>query len=481
MKKNSHRYSHNPGRKKTTTIIKGGLLIALVIIIFLGVWQIDQVREFFGQASYTPANIKINTQAVIGPLNRSWQNLAQGGEGHDWRLAPIQSKVQALNPQYIRIDHIYDFYDIVQGSPGNITFNFAKFDPILTDILNTGATPYIALSYMPPAISKGDIVDQPHYWSDWQNTIRATIEHVSGTRGIDNVYYEVWNEPDLFGGWKYYGSKSYLTMYSYAALGARQAQQNSTVKPFKLGGPATTALYQNWFDALAKHAIQNNLKYDFFSWHKYTHDIDQYRKDQEKVVSWLQRYPQLTPTLELHVTEWGADSENHPAYDNYYGAAHTVAGAITLNQWVDRAFVFEIQDGKGPNNQSHWGRWGLLTHQDFNSQPKPRYHALKLLDSLGTQRLQVTGQGSWVKAIATRNMAGNPEFVMANASQNNNRSENVPVTFQEIEPGSYQLSLQFLDGKQSSQSIATSAAVLRTYVPMNPNAVVYGELKKLIN
>ena len=457
-------------------VINGFLFIFLGVAAIVGASQVSSIREFFTKASGEQADIFIDTQAVLGPLNRSWRNLAQGGEDHNWSIQPITDKVSALNPEYIRIDHIYDFYNIVQGSPGNLSFDFSKLDIILSDILATGAKPYISLSYMPPVISKGDIVDEPHDWHDWQLTVQKTIEHVSGTRGISNVYYEVWNEPDLFGGWKYWGPKNYLTMYSHAAIGARNAQQNPGLQNFYLGGPATTALYKNWFDALAKHAINNNLKFDFFSWHRYDHSLNVFQTDLESVRSWLARYPQLVPTLELHVTEWGPDSENHPAYDNSYGAAHAVAGAITLNQFVDRAFVFEIEDGKDPSGQANWGRWGLLTHQSFGSTPKPRYHGLRLLDRIGSQRLQISGQGTWVKAVAARNDLGNTQVVIANADLYAKNSELVPVTFNNIQPGNYQFNLEFLDGRTQNILLATSSATLRTEVPMTPNSVAIGEL-----
>ncbi|MBD3250669.1 MAG: hypothetical protein GF381_03835 [Candidatus Pacebacteria bacterium] len=465
-----------PQKKKT--IFSFFILFFLTIVIFIGVWQIDQVRHFFGRASGTPANIVINTEAVLGPLPRPWQNLAQGGESFDWRLQPVSAQVRGLKPNYIRIDHIYDFYEIVQGSPGALSFNWEKFDLILRDIQAVGAKPYIALSYMPPAIAKDDIVSEPHRWADWQLTVQKTIEHVSGTLGIEEVYYEVWNEPDLFGGWKYYGNKNYLTLYTHAAIGASRAQQVPGVKNFYLGGPGITALYRNWFHAMAKHVIANNLKFDFFSWHRYDHDLKQFESDFIDARAWLSRYPELSPTVELHVTEWGPDSENHRGYDNSYSAVHAVATAITMTNAVDKAFLFEIQDGKDPQGQEYWGRWGILTHQDFGSHAKPRYRALQLLDRIGDQRLPIQGQGSWVKALAARNDLGQTEVLMANFDPWGRHAETVPVTFNNIEPGGYQLQLEYFDGRTQTVLTATSAAVLRTQIPMPANSILFAKLIK---
>ena len=157
----------------------GGIsFLVITLAVLVGVSQIDQVREFFSQASGYPADLRVDTRGILGPMPRPWRYLAQGGEDHAWRIGGLIPQVKSLNPEYIRLDHIYDFYDIVQGSPGNITFNFSKFDPVIDDILATGAKPYIALSYMPPAISSGDITDPPVRWEDWQLTIQKTIEHI---------------------------------------------------------------------------------------------------------------------------------------------------------------------------------------------------------------------------------------------------------------------------------------------------------------
>lgn len=483
-------HPHHKLRKKSFLGILS--LVLMTGVALIGVLQLQQVREFFTKAHGYPADLHVDTQGVLGPMPRPWRYLAQGGEDHAWRMGGITSQVAALNPEYIRLDHIYDFYEIVQGSPGNLQFDFSKFDLILNDILATGAKPYIALSYMPPAISSGDITAPPVNWADWQLTVQKTIEHVSGTRGISDVYYEVWNEPDLFGGWKYYGERNYLNLYSYAAYGANNARG---VKPFKLGGPATTALYKNWFDALAKHAINNNLRLDFFSWHRYDHDISQYQQDMAEVEEWIQAYPQLEPTLEFHITEWGHDSENHGGYDSGYGAAHTVAGAIEMIPTVQKAFIFEIQDGRDPEGKPLWGRWGLFGHNDFGAQPKPRYWGLKMLDQIGDQRLVITGKGSWVKALAARELvpSNNPtqvraasnsalinqtQIIMANFDPWGRNSENVPITFENIEPGEYEVEVKYLDGRQQRKKVATTASYLQTHVMMRANNVAFVRFRK---
>lgn len=460
-------------KKRIVLFLKVAPFLLLIVGALVAISQLQVVREFFGQASGEPANLQVDTQAVLGPMPRPWRNLAQGGEDHAWRIGGLTGSVKALKPEYIRIDHIYDFYDIVQGTPGNITFDFSKFDLLIDDIVATGAKPYIALSYMPPAISSGDILAVPVNWSDWQLTVQKTIEHVSGTRGISDVYYEVWNEPDLFGDWKYYGDKNYITLYDYAQRGAKNARG---VRPFKIGGPGITALYKNWFDALMKYAIASNARMDFFSWHRYNLDLDVYRKDMFDAKNWLTQYPQLEPTMELHITEWGHDSNNHAGYDGNFGAAHSVAASIEMIGVVDRAFAFEIQDGKDPAGKEHWGRWGMFTHNDFGAKPKPRYGALRLLDKIGDQRLQLLGKGTWVKAAAARSAGGNPQVIMANFDVSGRNTENVPITFKNIQPGNYQVVKEYLGGRRQTENVSTTSAEIMVNVAMSPNTASLVEL-----
>lgn len=461
---------------KRILITKSLVLLLITVTLIALLSNVQQFTELLSRANAEPANITVDTQAIIEPLPRPWRNLAQGGESQDWRMQPVAQHVRALNPEYIRIDHIYDFYDVVRGSSGNLSFDFTKFDLIIDDILEVGATPYIALSYMPPAIAEDDIVSAPRDYADWQLVVQRTIEHVSGTRGIPNVYYEVWNEPDLFGGWNYYGNRNYLTLYTHSARGAQQARVS---QPFKIGGPATTGLYKNWFDALARHAIENNLRLDFLSWHRYSTDVTVFRQDMIDAQTWLQGYPQL-PGIELHITEWGHDSENHVGYDNMFGAAHTTAASIEMIGVVDRAFVFEVQDGKDPAGQQLWGRWGLMTHNDVGLRLKPRYRALEMLESLAPLQLQLRGKGTYVKAVATREIDGRITLVLVNYDSWGINRENVPVNLTNLPAGSYTLSTRSLSNAPTTQQLAVEDGMLSTVIPMAPQEIIFVEVTRAL-
>lgn len=447
-------------------------LLFVLIVIILGTLNFKTIRLFLIGATGENANIVVDTTSNLGPMPYPWHNLAQGGENKDWRLQPLTSQVRSLGTQYIRLDHIYDFYDIVKGGPGNLSFDFSKFDTIIRDIQAAGAKPYIALSYTPPAITvNGDITAPPANWNDWQLTVQRTIEHVSGTLGIEGVYYEVWNEPDLFGGYKTYGARNYLDLYRASAKGAMAARG---VKNFRIGGPAITALYKNWIDGLLTMVTTENLPLDFFSWHRYSRDIDQYRRDIAQVHDWLSAYPR-GQNLELQITEWGHDSNNDPGYDTSFSAAHTIAVATELAGNIDKAFVFEIQDGRDPAGKTRWGRWGIF---DINNQAKPRYQALKFLDKIGATRIQLLGRGTWVKGIAGKDGADST-VILANFDPFSRHNEITPVTFTNITPGNYEIDQQTLSGISSKQQIATTEAKLQIEVPMSANTATFIRLHPL--
>lgn len=451
-------------------------LLPVLLIAFAGIYgasQLQVVREFLAAASGEPANIVIDNSISMGPIRKPWRNMAQGGEMSDWRIAPIKGKVAALAPEYIRIDHIYSFYDIVQKDGENLRFDFSKLDPLIDDIVSVGAKPYISLSYMPTTISEdGQIVGKPQKWEYWQETVRATIQHYSGTKRISGIVYEVWNEPDLFGGWKTYGDKNYLTLYTYAARGQAQVRG---AQPYQFGGPAITALYKNWFDRVVQHAQANNLRLDFFSWHRYNTDVDVFNKDFREAIEWRAQYPEYAD-LELHITEYGHDSRNHPGYDGNLGAAHTAATSLEMVGNIDRGFVFEVEDGKDPQGQERWGRWGVLTHHDFGANIKPRYTALRLMNRIEGEQISAQGKGYWVKVVATRN--GNAiEMLLANYDIRGRNSENVPVTIKSIPAGNYILEITDLTGAARKVPLVTNeAGEIVTNIFMGPNTVAFAKL-----
>ena len=376
-------------------------------------------------------------------------------------LAGLSPLLKPLSPSLIRLDHIFDFYDIYRpGQPPD----FSRLDQVVNEITLSGATPFFSLSYTPSGMGD-DLVSPPHDWQTWQDLVAATISHYSGRsqKNLKNVYYEVWNEPDLFGAWHYGKDPNYLTLYWHSAKAAQKAAP--TCQPFKFGGPATTDFYPNWIKALVKFTSKNQLPLDFISWHQYSKQAKDYQKNFSKLADILTDYPALF-NVERLITELGPDSEPHSSYDNHLSGIHLISLSTQLINQVHRLFSFEIKDGPNPRSKNSTG-WGLLTYQN---QPKPRYKAIKFLNQLQGQQLPLEGQGSHVTAIATKTDSDQIQLLAVNWDPQNRYSETSPLIFQNLSYYQYRLTVtEYPSGRTRTQDLTPQNHELRQMFFFAPN------------
>ncbi len=450
-------------------------------IPFLTIYA-NTAKQYLFKARASAANLTIHAAKIIGPVPSSWRSFAQGGEEFTpYTLTPVVSEMALLSPKYIRIDHLYDFYEVVSKNEDSfLNYNFEKLDIVVSDILKTGAKPFFAISYMPPVLSRDGIVTSlPNNWIDWQELVRSTIEHYSGREGmnLEGVYYEIWNEPDLFGRWEIgRGEKDYLLLYTYSARGALGAQNTNK---FFFGGPATTGAYPNWFRTLIDYTNRSNLPLDFISWHYYGADINKFSRDIDNIDQILREYP--SRSMQKIVTEWGIDSENNPAYDNLLSATHTLATLKAVGGRLDQAFIFEIKDGIDPAGSPSglWGRWGILGHETSGKIEKPRYKALQMLNSLSGNLIEVTGGGTYVDAFATRNN-DTLNILLYNFDLTGSNYESVPLTLSNLEQGNYRITWYSLVSKTPQTiEVEVTDGSLSYSIITTPNDIAYITVQKL--
>jgi hypothetical protein len=457
-------------KPKTISIIS---ILALIVFLPLMLLAVQNIAVLITRATGTPAAIVVDTHAILEPINTNFYHaFAQGGEQSTDMLTPVIADIRALKPKVIRLDHLYDHYNVVGRSGTGLTFDWTGLDAAVSSVLTAGATPVLVLSYMPPAIAKdGTVINPPNDWNEWALVVQRTIEHYSGRAGknISGIYYEVWNEPDLaqFGGWKYYGNKNYLTLYHYASVGANNAQDVNT---FYLGGPATTGLYKDWIIAL----ITSGNRVNFLSWHIYQADPKVYITDQRNIISWLMPYPNYT-LKQLLITEFGFTGNKSTLYNTRYAAAHTAA---VIRQLITGGptYLFSFQLIDGPNQQDGSG-WGLITNPDNGLTKKPRYYVYNFIDAMAGQRLALFGEGTWVTGFASiRNDV--IRTLLVNFDQNGSHTENVPVTWKNLDPGTYTLHTQYLFGTDTKTTEVATTSVLVKQIPTTAQNVVILELFK---
>lgn len=452
-----------------------GLLFLLILLPFL-INLVKIARKYLTEALGQTANIVVDVSIDQGPIIPIWQALAQGGEEKN-PFNQIINETTVLQPKYIRIDHIYDFYDVVRRENERLIFNWEQLDKIAAQIRQAGAIPFFSLSYMPPVIAQnGDITAPPINWEDWSVVVQETIQHFSGKNEVNliNVVYEVWNEPDLFGNWKIGGEKDYRVLYKYAIEGANQAKATN---PYKIGGPAITAPYQTWVDGFLDYVKENNLRLDFYSWHRYSLEPEEFLKDINKVDTWL--FQNAGYSLEKYLTEWGSVSENSSYHDSNVDAAHLVATIRQFIHRVDLAFIFEIKDGPDPEGKKYWGRWGLLTHEKAGSvEKKPKYFALQLLNKISGTRVYLEGEGTWVTGFASKE-GSKTKIILVNFDQNGRHFETIPLTINNLESGTYSYRESFLIGVGRNSTETVTNGFLKKEIPLSANNIVFIELAKL--
>jgi len=458
-------FIEHPAPVRTTSIISTLALLFFLPLFVVGVYQMYTVLRAYG----TPANIVVDTKVVLEPVKTDFlRAYAQGGEEATDMIGPIIPEVRSLLPKLIRIDHIYDYYNVVSKNGNTLQYNWEKLDTYVNSILETGAKPVLALSYMPAAIAKdGVIINPPNDWQEWSQVVQATVEHYSGkdNKNIADMYYEVWNEPDLaqFGSWKLAGEKNYLTLYRYASLGANNARNT---QKFSLGGPATTGLYKNWILAL----VSSNVRLDFFSWHTYLTDPKRFDTDQRNLISWLLPYPSYTLRPKF-VTEFGFTGAKDSRYNTMYAAAHTAAVARqVISGGPTYLFTFQLKDG--PNQKDGEG-WGLLSHESQGKKAKPRFSVGPFLQPMAGNRLYLTGEGTWVTGFAT--IKDNTiRLMLVNFNDRSQKSETVPITFTNLNPGKYTVRERFLLGRDVSlsQTIESSTLTKDLFMPANSVAIL---------
>lgn len=411
---------------------------------------------------YRPAAIIVDASQPVKPLVRMWDGVAQGFEklpDQDFRLSATSGLLKSVKTRYVRIDHVFDGFNVVSRDGGTLKYDWTKLDALVSDILAAGATPYISLSYMPPAISKSDILDEPNDWGEWGQVVSALVGHYSRDYrgGLSNVIYEVWNEPDLFGGWKMNRGKSYTQLYSVAS---RAANAVRGAKPFKIGGPATTGFYTAWVNGFYAK-LDESVRIDFFSWHRYSANVGDFVKDATTAKSLMER--QISRSQDLYISEWGVNPERGSQYDSRWAGAHYLAVNIALSETnVDLALAFEVMDG-APGDKQYHGGWGMLTNPKYGAvAKKPRFKAWEMLTKLEGSRLAKVGEGTYVSALAAKDAQGVVRMIVANYDASGKHSETFPLTVIGLPDGAYGVREEYLSGKvTNSEAVATAGSMRR--------------------
>jgi hypothetical protein len=102
-----------------------------------------------------------------------------------------------------------------------------------------------------------------------------------------------------------------------------------------------------------------------------------------------------------------------------------------------------------------------------------------LLEDLGYERLQLLGKGTYVKAVAARKSQTLFQVLLANYDPRAQNIETVPVTFQNVEPGTYRVTKTYISRAKEVSTVATTELGLQITVPLNVSEVALVAVEKL--
>ncbi|MFN8529978.1 MAG: hypothetical protein U0670_15360 [Anaerolineae bacterium] len=374
-----------------------------------------------------PDQITIDLRQQETPFSSHF-SFSQGGESQMRDPGYFETAMQtlsSLHPRYVRIDHIFDYYDVAHPLPdGSVSYQWEQLDRVVTAIRDSGAEPFISLSYMPTWLALGgDNYAPPTDFQVWEEMVYQTVEHLNGERGFGIRYWEVWNEPNLQAFW--HGSlDQFLQLYGASSRGVRRADPSALVGGAGFSsenrwGDAFSLFYErSWAAALMNDARENALPLDFLSWHLYETDPQRFVDSAAAHQSWVQG---IDPTPELLITEWNADAAYNPIYDD--GRTNAFAAAVIgelSNTSISEAFYFEPSDG----GIQFEGRWGLM---DANGTPKPVLQVFEAIARLNGTQLSAQSSRTETGAIAVLNENHDVELVVWNQADSD-RTIEVTIT-----------------------------------------------------
>ncbi len=179
-------------------------------------------------------------------------------------------------------------------------------------------------------------------------------------------YWEIWNEPDLYG-------KCWMgTPEQFYELFAVTAKHLKARFPdLKIGGPAVTGYNIDWLTPFFEKLKAENVPMDFYSWHCYAHDVDSVIWNERRHRELLDKYG-YTKTESI-LNEWNyvrGWSDEPWAYSlatekNVKGASFVAAViSASQNEPVDMLMYYDARMNSGMN-----GMFNIDTYRPGKTYP----------------------------------------------------------------------------------------------------------------
>lgn len=353
--------------------------------------------------------VEVDFSKNSGPMKMEQMALGQGGLSEEPMLADRTKEIRALHPGTIRI-FVSEYYDVI---PEIGKYHFTTLDSMVSNILATGAKPFMSFCLKPkvffPVIDQ-DIVE-PNDYAGWEKFVYDVVKHyVDKNSGI--TYWEVGNEVDIGedGGTPYrFKPESYARYYKHTVAAILRADSNA-----KVGGPALAWYKSPILPELLRVCSKENIPLDFVSFHHYNNSPKVIREQIQYVKDLIAKYPDLHP--ETIMNEWNVDLFN-PILDPKYQPCYIAETIWQMKDvGLDWSNYYQIKDYYvsyetfakifSKNGAAFMTRWwnrqaqfsGLI---DYQNQLRPAYYSFKLLSRMAGNKLAVNSSGEYVHGFAT--------------------------------------------------------------------------------
>ena len=405
------------------------------------------------------------TGARVNPL--LGVNIGPTRAGKDPNNADLTSAYRQIGVTLIRTHDYYGPLDMAVMYPDRRrdpadprSYDFRSSDAMWQAIVNGGFEPYMRLgdSYnnaTPPANAQER--------ANWVKAAVAVVRHYQQGQwnGFSTPfrYAEIWNEPDNQKFWpRPHSALEYFRLYAETALALKR-----TFPRLLVGGPGVTQMGEltpqgnKWVHDFLTYVKQSNAPLDFFSWHLYSNDPDEWNRA-------ARFYRQELDSLgfqatQMHVTEWNTDVRQ-AGDQSAEAVALRVGGkgaAILTAAWIamQKNGVAEATFYRGPDPAMDAPTfYGMFF---ANGQPKRVALAFSLWAKLAAhpQRLAVSSTPDGVLwLLAGQNQAGEIALLVANPTD-------VPVKYTISGVDAHRLALlQVSDSSDKVQSLAVTENVM---------------------
>ncbi len=366
--------------------------------------------------------IDVNINQVKGVLPKSINLCVGAGRANEGLRADWQRQLKIAHDEcgfrYIRFHGLLsdDMGVYFEDKNGNPVYNWQYIDELFDFLRSIDMKPFVEVGFMPGALASGNKtifwwrgnVTPPKDYQKWNGLIKALVEHWTqryGEKEVASWYFEIWNEPNLKGGFFTGTQQDYFKLYKETAIAIK-----SVSAKYRVGGPATAG--NAWIPEMIDFCAQQKVPIDFISTHDYgvkqgfldatgnagtVLSQDRYAVADHMRYSKKQILQSAIPNLELHYTEWSASyTPSDPIHDSYHEAAYILntvkRAAPDVNSMSYWTFT-DIFEEAGPRATPFHGGFGLINYEDIK---KPAFYAYKYLNQLGNTELKCADSSAMI-------------------------------------------------------------------------------------